>query len=283
MSDPWLRATSVAPYELVEPTLQLHWAAQYLASAGQTFVEPRSDDSHRSMTWSHALRSFVGEPLSGPDPIRVALRPLDLTLLLVGPGDDELGTLPLAGRTRDEGYEWLSRAIATYLDGPPPLIERPEYDMPEHPVMRGARFSTGIERELAALEALFAGAAGLLHEIATHRGVASPVRVWPHHFDIAALCALDRDADGTATKTVGIGLAPMGGGYDEWYAYVSPWPSPDPGDLPELEGPAFWHTQGWTGAVLTASNVAVAEPGQRAHLVARFYEDAIPKAEAGLG
>lgn len=283
MKDPWIQATRVAPSDLTDATLQLHWAAQLIASAGQTFVEPRPDDSHRAMTWSPALRSFVSEPFSGPYPFRLAVRPADLTLILVGREDDELGAFPLAGKRLDEGYEWLALGMATYLGGAPPTIERPEYDMPEHPVMDKAPFAADMADELSALEAMYTGAAVLLEEIVSSREDASPVRVWPHHFDIATLITVERDAEGSATKTVGIGLAPMGGGYPEWYAYVSPWPWPAPDTLPELEGTGFWHTEGWTGAVLAGADVAAAEPGERAGVVERYLADAVEKALDVLG
>lgn len=278
MNNPWIAATSVAPSDLGDATLQLHWATQLVASAGQTFVEPRPDDSHRSMTWSPGLRSFVSDPFAGPYPFRLAVRPADLTLFLVGREDDELGVLPLAGKTLDEAYAWFAVGMATYLGGAPPTIERPEYDMPEHPVMDSAPFSAGMTDELTALEAMFSGAGALLDGVVSSREDASPVRVWPHHFDIATLITIEQDANGKATKTLGIGFAPMGGGYSEWYGYVSPWPWPEAGTLPGLEGAGFWHTDGWTGAVLPGADVAAAEPGQRAELVEQYLAEAIDKA-----
>ena len=64
----------MAPADLVEATLELHWAAQYIASAGQTFSEQRPDDSHRAMTWDAKMRAFVGEPFAGAYPFRYAPR-----------------------------------------------------------------------------------------------------------------------------------------------------------------------------------------------------------------
>lgn len=282
MSEDWIRATAVAPEDLTEATLQLHWAVQFIASAGQTFVEPRPDDSHRSMTWSPSLRAFVSEPFAGPYPFRVAVRPRDLTLLLVGREDDELGVLPLAGRTRAEGYEWLSLGMATYLGGAPPAIERPEYDMPEHPVSSDQPFSAGMDDALSALERLYAGAAAQLEEVVSSRDDASTVRVWPHHFDIATLVTVEEDTEGNATKTVGVGVAPMGGGYEEWYAYVSPWPAPDASTLQDLSGEAYWHTDGWTGAVLRGSDIAAADPGDRASMMDAFIAESMTAAISAL-
>jgi hypothetical protein len=83
--DTWATATSVAPNDLTEATLQLHWATQFVAASGQTFAEPKDDDSHRAMIWDRDLRAFVGEPFAGAYPFRVAVRPEDLTLMLIDP------------------------------------------------------------------------------------------------------------------------------------------------------------------------------------------------------
>ena len=284
MSAPdWSAATALPPERLVESTLELHRAVQLVASAGQTFVEPRADDSHRAMTWRDDLRAFVGEPFAGPYPFRVALRPEDLTLLILDRTDQTLGALPLIGRTREEGYEWMSLGVATYLGGPPPRIERPSYDVPDHPVRGNARFTGGAEAARRALTALYDGAATLVRELVGSRDDASTVRCWPHHFDIAALITLDTDDAGRAIRTIAIGLAPMGGGYDSWYLYVTPWPYPDPGALPALSEPGAWHTDGWTGAVLTGTAVAALPEEERDARVRGFLREALLAAREALG
>jgi hypothetical protein len=161
-------------------------------------------------------------------------------------------------------------------------MEQPEYDMPEHPVGAEARFSGGLERELRTLTALYDGAAALLSELAESRADASSVLCWPHHFDIATLFTLERDDEGTVTKTIGVGLAPMGGGYEEWYLYVSPWPWPDPDVLPQLAGPGSWHTEGWTGVILTGQEAADLSGGARTDTVRAFLAGAIEAATSAL-
>lgn len=279
----WNDATAVDPSGLVDATLELHRAVQLLASAGQTFAEPRADDSHRAMTWRQDLRAFVGEPFAGPYPFRVALRPQDLTLLLLDRTDATLGALPLIGRTRNEGYEWLSLGIATYLGGPPPRLERPEFDVPEHARHRAASFTGADERARRTLAALYGGAAALIGELVQGLDGASIVRCWPHHFDIASLITLEADDHGAPARTIGVGLAPMGGGYDSWYLYVTPWPYPDPSSLPELSGVGRWHTDGWTGAVLTGAEIAVLPASERERRARDFLEHAIEAARRALG
>jgi hypothetical protein len=282
MTDPWKTSISVAPSKLIDPSLELHWAAQFLASFGQTFAEKQDDDSHRAMEWDAERRAFVSAPTVGPYPFRVGLRPEDLTLLLLDRTTDALGSLPLAGNTRDQGYEWLSLGLASYMGGPPAVIERPEYEMPEHPVSDRAPFSENYQSEYQALAGLYGASAELLREVVTGRDDAAPIRCWPHHFDIGTLITIASDPDGTATSTVGVGFAPMGGGYESWYWYVTPWPYPDPDALPTLPDPGAWHTDGWTGAVLTGEDVMQLEEAARRPTVHAFVTGAVEAATAAL-
>lgn len=281
--DPWTSLALVAPERLRDALLEVHWSAQFLASAGQTFAEPRDDDSHRAMSWDRGLRSFVGEGFREGYPFRLSLRVEDLTLVLLDRTGQALGSLPLGGVTRDQGYEWLAAGLANYMGAPPPEIARPEYELPPHRVSAGAAFSADIGAELEVISALYGSAAALLTELAESRGDASPVRCWPHHFDIATLLTVAEAAGEEAARTVGVGIAPMGGGYDDWYWYVTPWPYPDAGALPDLEGPGDWHTEGWTAAVLVADAVVAAAPGSRAQLVGDFVSSAVEASTRALG
>jgi len=276
MRPDWPLISSVAPEALIETTLELHWAVQLVASAGQTFAEPRPDDSHRAMQWAPSLRAFVGSPFAGPYPFRVAIRPDDLTLLLVDRTDGTLGSLPLAGKTLDEGHEWMSLGMATYLGGPPPRLERPEYDMPSHPVGAGEPFTGGDETARRVLGALYAGAADLISGAMAGRDRAPEIRCWPHHFDIAALLTIDSE------RNIGVGLAPMGGGFGGWYLYVTPRPYPDSEALPDLAGAGHWHIDRWTGAVLTGDEVRAMPPGERDAQVRAFLARGIDAASEAL-
>ncbi len=281
MIELWRAIGSVAPNELRDATLELHWAAQIVAAAGQTFAEKRSDDSHRAMRWDPARSAFVGADFAGSYPFRVALRPADLTVLLLDRDDGTLGSLALGGRTCEDARAWLLEGLAGYM-GQVPELGRPEYGLPEHRVGRGEPFAAGREAERRALGALYGGAAALLSELAAAREDASPVTCWPHHFDIATLLTLERDEAGSATKTVGVGLAPMGGGYESWYWYVTPWPYPEPESLPELRGPGSWHTRGWTGAVLSGETIVLVEPAFREAVVRKFLDVSVVASAVAL-
>jgi hypothetical protein len=57
---------------------------------------------------------------------------------------------------------------------------------------------------------------------------------------------------------------------------VSPYPYPDTGNLPTLDGRGFWHTQHWVGAVLQASQFTENASAQtQQHQVATFLHSAV--------
>jgi hypothetical protein len=104
----------------------------------------------------------------------------------------------------------------------------------------------------------------------------SPVRCWPHHFDIATLVSIPGGAPGEV-RTIGVGLSPGDGSYAEPYFYVTPWPAPDGPTLPELPAGAAWHRAGWFGAVLTGTAIfhdAEATPPARKRMIRDFLDGA---------
>ena len=282
MSERWEALGSFAPAALSDAAVELHWAVQLVAAAGQTFVEPRSDGSHRAMTWDDRQRAFVGAAFAGVYPFRTGIRPADLTLVLLDQTDQTLGALPLAGLTAADGRAWLATGLATYLGGAPPMIETPEYDMPAHAVGGGGPFQTGHDDERAAIGALYETAAGILDEIVMGAPGASPVTCWPHHFDIATLLPVGTDAGASRQRTIAVGMVPNGGGYSSWYWYVTPSPRPSVEALAPLAGPGGWHTEGWTGAVLTGDTLSASPIGERGRVVRGFLDEAIDAARRAL-
>lgn len=76
---------------------------------------------------------------------------------------------------------------------------------------------------------------------------ASPVRTWPHHFDMATLVKVEGNPDPELAKSIGVGLSTGDETYQEPYFYVTPWPYPDrEKPLPELPA-GEWHAADRTG------------------------------------
>lgn len=243
----WVNVTPALGPTLTGARLQLHHAAQFVACFGISYLPHADDDSHTNMEWFAG--TLASQP-AGPNPIRLAVRPFPLSLVILG-ADAELLSLELGGKTIEDGARWVRAQVTKLgLDGDRYSLAK-HYTIPDHPVARGTPFDTTDAAKFDELARWYGNAALSLGSIAGAMSNASAVRCWPHHFDIATLITL---APG---KTVGAGMEPGDVYYDEPYWYVNMTPSPpDDAWRPPLAGSGIWHTHEWLGAVLPSSRMA---------------------------
>jgi hypothetical protein len=256
MSTSWQRIGTSKLNALSSIRLQLHYAIQFMAAAGSALAEPLPDFSHVSLEWHSELAVFVGVPIRATIPFRVALDPASLTSVLLNKQGDAIATLPLDQQTLATGMNWLRSEISK-LGADAGKIELLSYpsDFPDHAIAHGAVFDANQTKAgRQELVNYYTNTHQLLQEIVADTEDASPIRIWPHHFDIATLIMLPRTKN-REPITIGVGLSPGDQSYTEPYWYVSPYPYPRVDDLPSLEGNGFWHTQNWVGAVLMASQL----------------------------
>jgi Family of unknown function (DUF5996) len=225
--------------------LQAHHAAQWLARAARAYVPPKPDDGHTNLGWDGVLDGFWTHPLEGGQ--RLGLKIADLALVWSGE------SLAFNDRADKDALKWLGKKLAAAGFDPGKLDAPAPYEIPAHPVAQGAAYNASDQAASGELAAWFATADRFLGAIrdtmAAGEFAASPVRCWPHHFDIATLATLDQ------TRSVNAGLSPGDEHYDEPYFYVSPYPYPAAASLPALPPPGHWHTQGFTAAVAPASRI----------------------------
>ena len=282
----WIRLGDPAPTALTDARLQLHWAVQLLAAFGESFVPHRPDESQSAISWSPERRAFLsGETVDGSS-IRLGLQPGGFSYRLFGPGAAQSEPFELEGRTLGEAATWLETQLASRLGAGAQAFTRPAPEIPGHRVGRGAAFDAALP-DLAELERWFHDASLLLEAVSAAEEGASAVRCWPHHFDIAVLIDLDLEElpsfGPEETRSIGVGMTPGDDSYSEPYFYVSPWPYPDPGDLPKLPPPADWHTTEWVGAVMTADHlISAGDEGAQASRAASFARAAIAGSRALL-
>ena len=258
----WRPFRDVDRRRLSEGRLQAHYAAQWLARTARAYIPPQPDDSHTSLRWDHDLDGFMTRPWR--DHARLSLQIPHLTLALHGgnePGHTQ--SLPLAGRTDAEVRHWLGQRLGARgldqwaLDAPSP------YAMPAHAIAQGAAYNAdGAADALAEIAACFANAELFLgrieRQMIDRKLSATPVRCWPHHFDLATQTMLPTP-DPDMTGYVGAGLSPGDEYYDEPYFYVSIYPEPEPSALPALPPLCHWHTQEFTAAILPAHKILAAK------------------------
>jgi len=254
----WRPLGAIAPTELGSARIQAHWAAQVILAVADGWTEAKPDDSHTNMEWRAEPGALVGNPT--PAGLAIGLRPDDLTLLALWRDGRTQEALPLAGRTLAEALSWADNCAARAARTSPRGIKPRDYDMPAHPVSSGATFSA----DRASLEELgrwFGDADGLLREIAAAEPGTTPIRCWPHHFDIAGIVFLHADDE---ARQIGFGLSPGDGYYPEPYFYLTPWPIREGAEYPPLDGGGHWHREGFTGAILRGSVVTAGDQPARA-------------------
>jgi hypothetical protein len=281
-SPAWRPLRGIDPGRLREARLEAHHAVQWLARAARAFVPPQPDDSHTNLGWDDALDGFVTHPLKGE--LRLGLRIAVLTLLLPDPAG-AAQTFALAGRTDAHARRWLGERLAAHRLDARALDAKLPYDIPAHALARGGAYGAGaLADALAELAAWFAdahAALGRVHDQMSARGLApSPVRCWPHHFDMATLTVLEAGSAEHA-RSVNAGLSPGDEHYEEPYFYVSPHPYPDPAKLPPLPAFGHWHVRGFTAAIAPASRIVKTADHQAA--VHTFLNEAVAAAINSLG
>jgi hypothetical protein len=271
----WKPLGKVSPLRLVEARLALHHAVQLVAAVGRGLVPPRPDDGHTSLEWQTGLHGLLGQEVPGMRTWRAALRPRDLTLLLIVDGGI-VWPRDLAGRARDEAFAWLEEKALDLGAPHGRLAPHVPYALPEHPVGKGGRFALPGDDSLAEVGRWIADGDALLREVASGWPGSSPVRVWPHHFDVGSVLPLGAGG-GEDAASMGAGLSPGDEGIAEPYLYVTPWPPPEAGEaLPELPAGGRWHREGWVGAVLTGSEIVAGGAGEAQAARARaFLEGAV--------
>ncbi len=260
---------------LGEARVQAHWAAQVVAAAGETLVPHASDTSHTALQWDGEQRALCGRPIAAAGGARLALRLEELALAVLGPRGERRAELALPGRTLAEAMRWAGEALVPGAHG---ALVRPPHELPMHPLGRGAAFQGGHGPALAELARLYAQADEELRRRALSSSGAGEILCWPHHFDLAVLFELERDAEGHALRTVGAGLSPGDEFFAQPYWYVNHGPETRraPAALPPLAA-GEWFTSGWTGAVLRADALVAAGGEERERQLLRaFLDSALP-------
>jgi hypothetical protein len=229
---------------IVAARLPLHHLVQAVAAVGQSLAPAAPDDGQQALSVA-GPRSWLGAPVA-EGRLRAGLDPVDAELRLCSAGGVPLARMAMAGKTLAQGLAFLREALRAegVPDAPLALPTHPP-DFPHHPIADGGTFPADGAGGRAELARLFAGT----HDLLLRRvgGRASPIRLWPHHFDLACTVSVGR-------VSLGLGVSPGdgGGGAPYWYATFDPRPG---GALPALGGGGSWRTSGWSGAELPLSRL----------------------------
>jgi hypothetical protein len=273
----WRELGTVAPSELSQARLQLHWAAQLVSAPGASSLPAAEDYSQTNLGWDAELGLLTGRNV-GSASVQAALAFEGLELLVLD-GGRERSSMRLAGHTLQQALTWLGQEISVEGEA----LALPVHEMPPYTVGEGGVFSDAGTEARAELSAWFANSFGLIRDAVADYPDAAPVRCWPHHFDVASLLTLHSGVGAEEARSIGVGFSPGDGSYDQPYFYVTPWPYPDADGLPLLADGAHWHTEGWTGAVLTGEQLLSTPPAERQRTARHALDRAVAACHEVLG
>jgi len=257
----WERLGDPSPDELEASRLELHYAAQ-LPGAVCALIAPQPDHAHLALEWSGEQRMLVTHEVpgaQGASPFRIGLRLTDLGLVLLDPTGTQRREQSLVDLTLDGGLRWLAGTIADYTGEELPELKLPEHELPAHAIATGEPFSFREPEAFQELARWFSNGDRVLQRISASNPGSTPVQIWPHHFDAATVIPVRGGGEANDTRTVGVGMSPGDATYEEPYLYVTPVPYHEIAELPDLEGGGRWHVEGWTGAVLIGTRIALAD------------------------
>jgi hypothetical protein len=262
----WAPLSGVDFARLHEARVHAHYAVQWLARTARAFIPSKPDDSHTNLGWDDAFGGFETHKMQGAR-IGMKLAPLSLAIL-EGKDSAPSRMFGLDGHKEADIRAWLGEELghlgldARLLDAAPP------YKIPIHKISAGAPYTShALADALRDLASWFSNANRSIERMRaaamTRKFETSPVRCWPHHFDIATLIPLESKS-GTveSARSVGIGLSPGDEHFNEPYFYVTPWPYPPPAKLSRLPEIGGWYTKKFTAAVLPAHRILAAQGRQ---------------------
>jgi len=227
---------------------QIHRAIQLPAQIARAVNPEQPGDAHAALEWLPGLNVMSSQALRNEKYFRIGIKPSTLELLFLTRELKTIHLLPLAGLTFNNALDILSNEFNISK-----LKHQVPYELPERVVSRASAFELPAAASFAWLEQLYGNAYHQLQIFVNREAEASPIYLWPHHFDLATLVSFKAINEG---KSIGIGLSPGDEGINEPYFYVNLWPYPDASgtQLPEICG-GQWSTEGWTGTYLTATEI----------------------------
>lgn len=272
MSAGWRTVGGIDPESLVSDRDALHQASWILGSVAHALLPAEADDSHSNLGLSGTDPAFRTQPLDEQRALELRIRELELAFR---DGGDTPTTFALAGRTMEEALAWAAAyASDTWPDRNAVTRRIPPDDFPESEIRRGAPFPEGDSERRAELGRWFTNSDAVLADLIAGEAQASPLRTWPHHFDIGSLLELSGESG------VGVGLSPGDHSYAEPYFYVYAYPAPDVSTLPPLTDAGCWTTTGFTGGLLTATGIVAHTDPEGA--VRGFLEEAFARSRASI-
>ncbi len=192
-----------------EARMVVHHALQIVAAAGATHLDSEPELQRSTVGYEPEEGGFVGRVLGSGCQLGLGGTPPHWRLYRDG---RQRGRLRVAGQTVSTGATW-SRVALRKEGLADTMLELPTWDLPPGPFDAGTVFPPVPFDGYLRLQAWYANSLRVLTRIQTEHG-GSPVRVWPHRFDIATRLDLEGEV------SLDVGMSPGSSAIDEPYLYA---------------------------------------------------------------
>ena len=226
----------------------MHVAAQYLAAAGISFLDKKNDDSHTNLGWdgiNYRLTTHAFDKSS----FRVGLNIKTGHLEWFKEGVI-VSTIDLQKSIHSEVLAWFDDLVEKQAVGRKYCYEF-HYELPYAKVSFDDSFSFD-KADSQVFGNLLTIAQNAFEGFLSENGLESPIRVWPHHFDIGIYTKLSEEL------FMGAGLAIPDALVDDHYYYATGWKSGSAVSTDTFTGldRGEWRKD-WAGATLPSKGITV--------------------------
>ncbi|MGI9547108.1 MAG: hypothetical protein ACR2MM_07720 [Flavobacteriaceae bacterium] len=238
----------------------IHFAAQYLAAAGISFLPQKEDDSHTNLGFSTEEKQMLTRVLN-EDGDFLAFDLNEFALVWNSAADPS--KLVLEHLSHGEVLDWIHSITKNSRFSNPYSYQFP-YSLP-YEISNDYKYALDpekleLERKLRTL------ATQVLGEVLNQNNMHSEIRIWPHHLDTGAFAKLPEKE----SVSIGMGLAIPDALVNDYYFYISGYEGHaaiSPTEFDSLSQ-GKWHSDGFTGGILPSK-------GRNQGNVQRFFNEAI--------
>lgn len=234
---------------MMKQTIQnLHQAAQYLAAAGISFLEKKSDDSHTNVGWNKAENRMETHVFGDKNQLGVNLNTAKIEWLNNGSVTSDI---ELNSKNHNEIVLWISDQ-AKQNNISQAYSYSFHYELPYDEVTKDYTYSLD-SKDLLKISNELTKAQNTFEQFLAKQKLESPIRVWPHHFDLGIYAELESE-----NTFMGAGLAIPDSMVDDFYFYASGYKNGN-GIVTKNFGEmkvGEWRSD-WNGATLASTNIEV--------------------------
>lgn len=243
----------------------IHLAAQYLATAGISFLEKKEDDSHTNLGFNAKKGYLETWPLDG-NGHKIALDYSQFAIHLVK-NNTNGPTLNLHGKTHGQIVQWLEE-VTTTLATTKKYIYDLHYELPYGKITDDFAFLKPSQQDLNKWSTYRRIAHYAMENVVDKMKLSTPIRVWPHHFDSGGYTTIN------SSKPIGVGFGMAIPDYmvNDFYLYTAGYEELEGINTSKFEMLTYgsWMNSGFKGAVLPMKKVDEAK-------AVTFFKESISK------